>query len=417
MSNTTFESKLSQYAELAIRVGLNLQPGQHLGLTGRGSGPALTSFMRQVVESAYQAGATYVDAFVLDSQYELSRLQHATQESLDYYPDWPKDRLMDIVEQGGAIMSVSAGDPNLLSGQDPERISISSRAKALAGKPVSDALGRSAMNWLSLAVPSPAWAAQVFPDLPAEEQQTQLWESIFTVMRLNEPDPVAAWRSHIDRIVARCRYLSDKQYDALSFAGPGTELTVGLVPQHVWQGGSGSTQSGIEFTPNLPTEEIFTLPHRERTEGFVRATKPFSLRGVLVEDFSLTFRKGEVVDIEAAQGKEMLRNLIDTDAGAGRLGEVALVPHSSPISASGLVFLNTLYDENAACHIALGQAYKFSHKDGLTFSSEEFVDVGGNESAIHVDFMIGSQDLDVDGITTGGDREPLLRAGEWAFEL
>ena len=417
MSNPTSESKISQYAELAIRVGLNLQPGQHLGLTGRGSGPALTSFIRQVVESAYQAGASYVDAFVLDGHYELIRLQHATQESLDYYPDWPKDRLMAIVEQGGAIMSISAGDPNLLAGQDPERISMSSRSAALANKPVSDAVGRGAVNWLGLAVPSPAWAAQVFPDLPAEEQQSQLWKSIFAVMRLNEPDPVAAWRSHIDRLVARRRYLSDKQYDALSFTGPGTNLTVGLVRQHLWQGGSVSTQSGIKFTPNLPTEEIFTLPHRERTEGFVRTTKPLSLRGVLVEDFTLTFHEGKVVDIEAAQGEEMLRKLIETDAGAGRLGEVALVPHSSPISASGLVFLNTLYDENAACHMALGQALRFSHRDGSTLSTEEFVAVGGNDSTIHVDFMIGSQDLDVDGVTTGGDREPLLRAGEWAFEL
>ena len=417
MSNPTFESKISQYAELAIRVGLNLQPGQHLGLTGRGSGPALTSFIRQVVESAYQAGATYVDAFVLDGHYELIRLQHATQESLDYYPDWPKDRLMAIVEQGGAIMRISAGDPNLLAGQDPERISMSSRSAALANKPVSDAVGRGAVNWLGLAVPSPAWAAQVFPDLPAEEQQSQLWKSIFAVMRLNEPDPVAAWRSHIDRLVARRRYLSDKQYDALSFTGPGTNLTVGLVRQHLWQGGSVSTQSGIKFTPNLPTEEIFTLPHRERTEGFVRTTKPLSLRGVLVEDFTLTFHEGKVVDIEAAQGEEMLRKLIETDAGAGRLGEVALVPHSSPISASGLVFLNTLYDENAACHMALGQALRFSHRDGSTLSTEEFVTLGGNDSTIHVDFMIGSQDLDVDGVTTGGDREPLLRAGEWAFEL
>jgi aminopeptidase len=217
--------------------------------------------------------------------------------------------------------------------------------------------------------------------------------------------------------VARRRYLSDKQYDALSFTGPGTNLTVGLVRQHLWQGGSVLTQSGIKFTPNLPTEEIFTLPHRERTEGFVRTTKPLSLRGVLVEDFTLTFHEGKVVDIKAAQGEEMLRKLIETDAGAGRLGEVALVPHSSPISASGLVFLDTLYDENAACHMALGQALRFSHRDGSTLSSEEFVAVGGNDSTIHVDFMIGSQDLDVDGITTDGDREPLLRAGEWAFEL
>jgi len=417
MSTTTFESKLSQYAELAIRIGLNLQPGQQLGISGRGSGPALTPFMRQLVEIAYKTGASYVDSMVLDDHHDLLRLQHAEQESLDYYPSWPNARSMSIVEQGGAVMGISAADPNLLAGQDPERIAVASRSAALAGKPSSEARSRGAMNWLALSIPSPAWAALVFPDIPVEEQQPQLWESIFNLLRLSEPDPVAAWRSHIDQLVARCRVLSHKQYDSLKLTGPGTDLTVGLVHQHLWQGGSATTQSGIEFTPNLPTEEIFTLPHRERTEGVVRATKPLSLRGVLVEDFSITFHEGQVVNVEAVTGKEMLKKLIDTDDGASRLGEIALVPHSSPISSSGLLFFNTLYDENAACHIALGKAYKFTHREGSTLSNEAFTAAGGNESAVHVDFMIGSQKLDVDGISATGESEPLLRAGEWAFEL
>jgi aminopeptidase len=324
---------------------------------------------------------------------------------------------MAIVEQGGAVMTISASDPNLLAGQDPDRIAMVSRAAALAGKPINEALGRGAINWLALSIPSPAWAALVFPDLPFEKQQQQLWDSIFEVLRLNEPDPVSAWRKHIDQLVARCRLLSEKQYNALKFTGPGTDLTVGLVPHHVWQGGSAATQSGIQFTPNLPTEEVFTLPHRDRTEGVVRATKPLSLRGVLVEDFSITFHEGRVVHIEAAHGVEMLQKLIDTDPGAGHLGEVALVPHSSPISSTGLLFLNTLYDENAASHIALGQAYKFTHQEGPALTNDAFTAAGGNESAIHVDFMIGSQELDVDGISAAGDRQPLLRDGEWVLEL
>ncbi len=417
MVEASFESKLRQYAELAVKVGLNIQAGQQLGLTGRGSGNALTVFMRHVVEIAYQAGASYVDALVLDGYMELIRLQYATQESLNFYPAWSKERVLAILEQGGAIMSIFAGDPNLLAGQDPERINLSSRSAALVIKPVSDALGRGAMNWLSMAVPSPAWAAQVFPGLPPEEQQLQLWEAIFSVMRLDQTDPIVAWRSHLDGLAARGQVLTNRQYQALVFTGPGTDLTVGLASHHVWQGGRASTQSGIKFTPNLPTEEIFTMPHRERTEGVVRATKPLSLRGVLLEDFSLSFHKGKVVNVEAIHGKDMLQKLIGTDDGAGRLGEVALVPHSSPISTSGLVFRNTLYDENAACHIALGKAYKFNHKDGPTISSEDFLKDGGNESTVHVDFMIGSQKMDVDGITLIGDREPLLRAGEWVFKL
>lgn len=415
MSNSEFEIKLRQYAELAVRVGLNIQPGQNLGLVGRGSGQELISFMRLVVENAYQVGAAYVDAMILDDHYDLIRLQHAGMDSLDYYPVWPNDRLMAIIDQGGAVMSITAGDPNLLAGQDPAKIAIASRAAAMARKPASEALGRGAMNWLSLSIPSPAWAAQVFPNMPVEEQQSNLWQSAFEVLRLNEPDPITAWRSHIDQLVARCYILSIKQFSSLQFHGPGTDLSVGLVPQHIWQGGSASTENGIKFTPNLPTEEIFTLPHRDRVEGVVKATKPFSLRGVLIEDLCLTFNSGKVVDIVATKGQEMLQRLITTDDGADRLGEVALVPHSSPISSTGILFFDTLYDENAASHIALGQAYKFSLENGPSLSNEEFIATGGNESAVHVDFMIGSEEMDVDGITIDGKREALMRQGEWSI--
>ena len=417
MSTSDFESKLQQYAELAVRVGLNLQPGQHLGITAYGSGAALTAFVRLVVESAYRVGAAYVDAIIIDDHNDLVRIQNADQDSLNYSPSWQNDRNMAIINKGGAILGISARDPNLLAGQEPERVAMVSQSAALASKPASEALGRGAMNWLALSIPSAAWAALVFPDMPDEEQQPQLWNSVFELLRLNEPDPVAVWRSHIDQLVARRLYLTDKQYAKLKFTGPGTDLTVGLASHHIWQGGSATTQSGIEFTPNLPTEEVFTLPHRQRVEGVVRATKPLSLRGVLVEDFNLTFREGRVVNLDASVGKETLQKMIDTDDGAGRLGEVALVPHSSPVSSSGLLFFNTLYDENAACHIALGKAFKFSHKDGASMSDEEFLAAGGNDSIVHVDFMIGSHDLDVDGISSSGEREPILRSGEWAFDL
>jgi aminopeptidase len=269
------------------------------------------------------------------------------------------------------------------------------------------------MTWLGVNVPSPEWAALVFPDLPAEMRLGRLWEALFQILRLDRPDPIEAWRAHIAALNARCDFLNSRRYRALRFRGPGTDLTVGLARQHRWAGGSEKTTSGIAFTPNLPTEEVFSLPDRRRTAGVVRASMPLSLRGVVIEDFSLTFREGKVVDLQAARGEETLRRLVATDEGAARLGEVALVPASSPIARQDILFYSTLLDENAASHLALGRGLEIATTAGDALTPADFEALGGNRSAIHVDFMIGSVELDVDGIAADGPEEALMRGGEW----
>jgi aminopeptidase len=241
----------------------------------------------------------------------------------------------------------------------------------------------------------------------------ELWSTIGRLCRLDRPDPLAAWKEHLDALATRSDELNRRRYSALRFNGPGTSLTVGLPPAHVWVSGASTTKTGIRFVPNLPTEEVFTIADRLRVEGTVRSTKPLSSGGTLIEDFSLTFQEGKVVNVKAAKGEAVLRKLLETDATAGRLGEVALVPHSSPIAQSGRLFYNTLFDENAASHVAFGSAYKFTLNGADGMTDEEFEQAGGNRSAIHVDFMIGSQQLDVDGVTTDGANQPLMRRGEW----
>jgi aminopeptidase len=253
----------------------------------------------------------------------------------------------------------------------------------------------------------------VFPDEPVEARMARLWDAIFAATRADLPDPVAAWDAHTAELALRCRYLNERQFDALRYTGPGTDLTVGLPADHVWMGGAGEAADGGKFIANIPTEEVFTLPHRERAEGTVSSTRPLSYAGTLIDGFSLTFSGGRVVEARARQGEETLRRLLDTDEGAARLGEVALVPHGSPISASGVFFYNTLFDENASCHLAIGRAYPCL-QDGAKMSAEELRAAGANHSLVHVDFMIGSGDVDIDGLESDGSRVPLLRSGEWA---
>jgi aminopeptidase len=281
--------------------------------------------------------------------------------------------------------------------------------------PTLEYVERNATNWTVIAASVPSWAAKVFPDLSPEAGQAMLWEAIFEVCRLRQADPVAAWKAHTKGLIARCEYLSQKGYTALKFTGPGTDLTLGLPEGHVWTGGSDTTTTGITFTPNLPTEEVFTLPHRDRGEGVVSASRPLNYMGSLIEDFALTFAEGRVVKAVAAKGEPILHKLLDTDDGAGRLGEVALVPHSSPIAQAGTLFYESLFDENAASHVALGSAYKFNLAGGGAMGDDEFAGAGGNQSLVHVDLMIGSGEMDVDGIGGDGTAEPVMRGGEWAF--
>lgn len=416
-----FEQLLDRYAEVAVRVGLNLQPGQRL-LIGSPVLDSLTPvetapLVRRISEHAYRAGARLVDVLWGDDQLKPIRLQHAPRDSFEYFPDWQVRTCLEYIDRGDAMMAIYSHNPDILQGQDQELVGILEQVSAKSTLPIFDYIARNATNWLMIAAPVPGWAAKVFPDTPPELQDARLWDAIFDICRVKQADPLAAWINHIDELTRRSAYLNQKQYGALHYIGPGTDLTVGLPTGHTWKSARMVNAADFEFTANIPTEEVFTLPHAMQAEGVVSASRPLSFGGGLIEDFSLTFARGRVIDLHAKKGEENLRLLIETDEGACRLGEVALVPHSSPISQSGLTFYNILIDENAASHLALGHAYKFNFENGEGLTDEAFTERGGNISSTHIDFMIGSGEIEVDGITESGAVEPVMRAGEWAFEI
>jgi aminopeptidase len=405
-----FEKNLDHLAEVAVRVGLGLGPGQELVMTATLDAVPLT---RLIIEHAYQAGASLVTTFFSDEQSALLRFRYAPDASFDAAPSWLYEGMAQAYRNGAARLAIAGNDPSLLSKEDPEKVSRVNRAVSKAYRPALEMITRHEINWTILACATPAWAAAVFPDLPPDEALARLWSAIFAASRADQPDPVAAWKEHDAHLHARADMLNKKRFAALHFRGPGTDLRVGLADDHLWLGGGTTAGNGRYCVPNLPTEEVFTTPHKDRVEGRVTSTKPLSHQGTMIEEISVRFEAGKIVEAHAARGEQVLQRMIETDAGARRLGEVSLVPHSSPISASGLLFMNTLFDENAACHIALGQAYSTCLKNGDTLTPEQLAARGANESLIHVDWMIGSNHIDVDGISAKGDSEPVMRAGEW----
>jgi aminopeptidase len=412
--SSEFEQNLDKYAEVIVRVGLNLQPGQRLLI--RMPPIELVPLVRLIVTKAYKVGARLVDVMWNDDQLRLIRFQHAPRDSFEEFPTWRADAAFEAAKSGDAVLTIYAENPDLLCEQDPELVATVFRTRVKHFKPFGDLVVKNAINWTVVTAPVDGWTEKVFPDLPPDVREAKFWDTIFEICRVKQEDPVSAWRDHVNELVARSDHLNHKQYTALKLTAPGTDLTVGLPRGYIWRGARMTSQNGIDFMANIPTEEVFTMPHKDKTEGVVTATKPLSYGGVLIEDFSLTFADGRVVKASAAKGEEVLRKLIETDEGASRIGEVALVPHSSPISQSGLLFYNTLIDENASNHIALGRAYKFSMENGEAMSDDEFAAAGGNHSLVHVDLMIGSGEMDVDGLTEGGAAEPVMRGGEWAFE-
>jgi aminopeptidase len=414
---TDFERMLRSYAELTVKVGLNLQPQQRLLIIGpvANGGCALEAapLVREITGAAYDAGARLVETLWGDEALLGARLQRAPRDSFAEFSDWLPAALVQHVEAGHAVLSIYANDPDQLKDYQPELVAAVQQATARAVRPFREYISRNQTNWGVVASAAAAWAARVYPQLPPAEQMTALWGAIERLCRLDRPDPIAAWEIHLAELAARTAHLNAKQYTALRYTGPGTSLTIGLPTGHIWVGGRSASASGIRFAPNLPTEEVFTMPHKDSVDGTVRSTKPLSYGGTLIEGFSLTFAEGRVVEVTAEKGEAVLRRLVKMDGGAARLGELALVPHNSPVAQSGLLFYNTLFDENAASHVALGAAYKFTLRDGETMSDEEFERAGGNRSATHVDFMIGSPELDVDGVLAGGVAEPLMRRGDW----
>ncbi len=368
---------------------------------------------RAIVEQAYKTGASLVTTLFTDEEATLLRFRYAADESFDQAAQWLQDAVAVAYRSGAARLAITGSNPALLAGQDPKKVSRANLALSKASRAPLELITRHEINWTIVPCATLAWAASVFPNEPASDALAHLWEAIFASLRLDQPDPVAAWREHDANLQARAQFLNERRYAALHFRGPGTDLRVGLADDHLWLGGGTTALNGQYCIANMPTEEVFTTPHKDRTEGTVRATKPLSHQGMLIENIEVRFAAGRVVEASATQGEAVLQSLIATDDGAGRLGEVALVPHSSPIAKSGLLFWNTLFDENAASHIALGQAYSTCLRDGDALDPGQLAAKGANESLIHVDWMIGSAEMNVDGITADGHFEPLMRLGEW----
>ena len=407
------------YAQLTVHVGLNLQPGQRLLIIGPlatgGVSLEAAPLVREVVACAYDAGARLVETLWGDEPTLLARFRHAPADSFGEFSRWFPDALAAHAAAGDAVLSIYANDPDQLKDENPERISALQQTTGRHMRRFRELISKNETNWTVIAAPATGWAAKMFPDRDQAVGFKALWETIASMCRLDRPDPIAAWRAHLGALTMRRDQLNSKSFAALHYRGPGTELTLSLPRGHRWVSGQSPNKAGIVFTPNLPTEEVFTIAHRSGVDGTVRATKPLSYGGTLIEDFRLRFENGRVVEASARRGESVLQRLVDTDDGAGRLGEVALVPNSSPISASGLLFYNTLFDENAASHVALGSAYRFTLDGGEAMSDEAFEAAGGNRSAVHVDFMIGSGSLDIDGVRENGQIEPVMRAGEWAL--
>jgi aminopeptidase len=405
-----FEQKLDRLAEVAVRVGLGLGPGQQLVMTALLDAVPLA---RRITEHAYKAGATLVTTLFGDEDSTLLRYRYAPDASFDAAPSWLYEGMAQAFRSGAARLAIAGGNPALLSGEDPEKVSRANRATSKAYRPAMELITRHDINWTIVACATPAWAKAVFPDLPADQALAKLWNAIFAASRVDQADPIAAWKAHDVKLHAWAERMNEKRYSALHFKGPGTDLKVGLADDHLWLGGGTTAGNGRYCIPNMPTEEVFTTPHKDRVEGHVTSTKPLSHQGTMIEGISVRFEAGRIVEAHAARGEQVLQRLIEADEGARRLGEVSLVPQSSPIASSGLLFNNTLFDENAACHIALGQAYSNCIKGGEKLMPEELAARGANESIIHVDWMIGSEKIDVDGLTSDGRAEPVMRAGEW----
>lgn len=411
---------LRKYAEAVVKVGLNLRPGQRLimtNATARGVPPPARPFVHEVAKAAYAAGARYVDVIWGDEEMMRIRLQYAPADSLSDYPKWHVNGIMNIIKNGDALLSIYANDPDVYRGLDADRVAAMQKAHLQNSETISMSVTRNAVNWCVVAAASPAWAAKIFPDLKPKEAEEKLWQAIFETTRVTQPDPVAAWQEHIRSLKKRSGYMQAKNYTALHYKSPGTDFTFGLPRGHKWISAQSLAENGIVFTANMPTEEVFTLPDRHRADGTVAATFPLSYSGTLIEDFSVTFENGRIVKVNARKNEAILQKLVDTDEGSKRLGEVALVPASSPIARRGHLFYNTLFDENASCHIAIGRAYRFTLTGGEELTDEEFNAAGGNTSLTHVDFMIGSPQMDIDGICEDGTREPVMRQGEWAFDV
>jgi len=403
--------KLDRLAEVAVKVGLRLREGQDLLLTA----PTVAlPLVRKIAEHAYKAGAGIVTPILSDEAVTLARYRFAPDDSFDRAASWLYEGMAKAFGNNTARLAIVGDNPMLLSGEDPAKVSRASKANSMAYQPALEKIVNFETNWNIIAYPSAAWAKLVFPDDAEDVAVARLADAIFAASRVDQDGAVAAWDRHNAVLRTRTDWLNGQRFSALHYSGPGMDLTIGLADGHEWEGGASTAKNGITCNANIPTEEVFTTPHCRRVSGHVVSSKPLSYQGTLIDNIAVKFEDGRIVEARASRGEEVLNKVLDTDEGARRLGEVALVPHSSPISQSGLLFYNTLFDENAASHIALGQCYSKCFIDGTTLTPEQIAAQGGNKSLIHIDWMIGSDQTDIDGIRADGSRVPVFRKGEWA---
>ncbi|ASA21721.1 aminopeptidase [Paenibacillus donghaensis] len=410
MSN--FEAKLSKYADLAVQIGVNIQPGQTLVINA----PVLAAeFVRMITAKAYAVGAGWVKVNWNDEFITRQQFEHAAPEVFTKSPTWLAGEMTELAEEGAAVLHVIAENPDALKGIEQERIANWQKTRGAALTKYRAYQMSDKFSWSIVAIPSQPWADKVFPELPAEERVDKLWEAIFHSVRLGHEDPVAAWQQHLDTLDKNAAVLNEKKYKKLHYIAPGTDLTIELPEGHLWAQGDSINENGFSFVANMPTEEVFTAPLKTGVDGTVRSTKPLSHAGNIIDNFSITFEKGRIVKVTAEKGQEALEYLIGMDEGAKYLGEVALVPHKSPISESNILYYNTLFDENASNHLAIGMAYAFCLEGGKEMTPEQLMERGLNDSVTHVDFMIGSAEMNIYGITADGKEEPVFLNGNWAF--
>lgn len=407
-----FEVLLDKYAQLAVKVGVNLQQNQVLVIN---SPIECADFVRLVAKYAYEAGAKDVHVEWSDEQLTLMKYLNADDNVFNKFPKWKADAFEQFAENNAAFLSISASNPELLKNVDQQRIANFNKARGIAMKKFRHYTMNSIVSWSIVSIPTKDWAKKVFPSLAEEEAVEKLWEAIFNVVRIDKEDPVKAWNDHIANLSEKVKFLNEMKFKKLHLLSKETDLMIELPKGHVWAGGGELNAKDTYFVANMPTEEVFTMPLKNGVNGTVQSTKPLNYSGNLIDNFKLTFKDGKVVDFEAEKGYETLKKLIETDDGASYLGEVALVPYDSPISNSNIIFFNTLFDENASCHLALGMAYPTCIENGDKMSNEELEKAGVNSSLIHIDFMIGSEDLDIIAEKENGEKVQIFKNGNWAF--
>lgn len=407
-----FEKNLEKYAKLAIRVGVNIQKDQVLVLR---TPIECADFARKIVKEAYLAGAKKVHIEWSDEECSLIEYMNAPDENFLEYPKWTAEKYTDIAKEGGAFLTIYAQNPDLLKDVNPERIANFQKASATALKKWRSYTSSDKCKWSIISIPTVSWATKVFPDVTESEAMEKLWDAIFKCTRVDTKDPIFAWKNHNESLKSKTDFLNKSNFKSLHFKSNKTDLIMHLPENHIWQSGSSKDPNGDDFNANIPTEEIFSMPHKFKVDGVVYSTKPLVYGGNTIDEFWLKFENGKILEFDAKQGFETLKKLIETDEGSHYLGEVALVPFNSPISNTDIIFYNTLFDENASCHFAIGSAYKNCIKDGTTYKDEELDKYGINDSLTHVDFMIGNSDMNIVGTTYDEKEIKIFENGNWAF--